>query len=213
MKRKSRIRPAFLLAGLLLASLACSFGTPAATPLVIVVTATEPPTDVPPAATETSAPTATTNVVVILPSATRPNPTATTASGGGGGGGGGGGAQVAPADSDIVTALNIKNDTKTFNGVISYPDGDASDRVFINVSGFDSITTSGNVTLTATCSGTGVGAVKVSSVGNTTSGTPACNSTWVNFTGNESNQITVRFYLDSGGGAYVNWTLIVSANN
>jgi uncharacterized protein YraI len=256
---------------LLIASLACSVGSPAATPapIVIVVTATDSTDEVPaetPAGIDGSA-SATTNqelnirggpgtaysVVGAVPGGTTvpvigrnadgswlqithngitgwissgytqttgldgvqvvsapPPPTAvgpapTTASGGGGGG-----AQTAPADSDIVTSLNIKDDTKTFNGVISFPDGDTSDRVYINVSGFDSIVSSGNVTLTAVCSG---GSAKVSSVGNTTSGTPACNSTWVSFAGNDSNQITVRFYLDSGSSAYVNWTLIVSADN
>lgn len=203
-------------AALLITSLACNIGTSAVTPtpVVIVVTATDSPAEATATETETStpSPTATIHVVVVAPSPTPPLPTQTTSSGSGGSGGSG--AQTAPADSDIVTSLNIKNDTKTFNGVISYPDGDMSDRIYINVSGFDaSIGAGGNVTLTAVCSGTGAGNVKVTSVGNTTSGTPACNSTWVNFTGYDSNQITVRFYLDSGGSAYVNWTLIVSANN
>ncbi|MEW6094064.1 MAG: hypothetical protein AB1531_08880 [Chloroflexota bacterium] len=208
MKRRSKVQFAAVLTILLVASLACGVGTTgdSSTPLVVVVTATNPPADGMGTVTETSTPTPTTHDVVVVPTSTPPGPTLTIESGGGG-------AQTAPADSDIVASLNIKNDNQTFNGVISYPDGDTYDRIFINVTGFDSVTTSGNVTLTAVCTGTGVGNVKVTSVGNTTSGTPACNSTWVNFSGNDSNQITVRFYLDSGGDAYVNWTLVVSANN
>jgi uncharacterized protein YraI len=271
---KLKIRKEFLaaLAVLLIASLACSTGSPAATqtPVVIVVTATNPPDGMP---TDSSSPddgsaSATTTaelavrsgpggdypLIGSLPSgttipvigknadgswlqvtyegntgwisaaytetsnldgvpvvsappmpATVSSPTQTTS--------GGGGAQTAPSDSDIVTTLNIKSDNKTLNGVISYPSGDTIDQVYVNVSGFDSGTTSGNVTLTAVCSGEGAGNAKVFFTGIVKSGTPACNSTWVTFVGNDNNQIFVRFYLDSGGSAYVNWTLILSANN
>lgn len=131
------------------------------------------------------------------------SPTATSSSGSGGSGGGG---QTAPSDSDISTDVNIKNDAKSYNGVISYPDGDTIDQIYVHIVGFDSITTSGDVSFTLTCSGEGAGNVKVFGGG-------SCNNTWTKFFTNDSDQQLIRVYLDSGGSAYVNWTLVISANN
>ncbi len=119
---------------------------------------------------------------------------------------GGGGGQTAPADEHFSTELNIKNDVQTFQGVISYPEGDSLDQVFIKIDGFDGVVTSGEVSFTLTCSGEGVGNAKVFGGG-------TCNDTWTEFVTNDSDQETIRVYLDSGGYAYVSWTLIVSANN
>jgi hypothetical protein len=132
-----------------------------------------------------------------------PPPTATSDGGGGGGGGGG---QTAPSDSNISTELNIKNGVVNESGVISYPNGDTMDQVYIKVVGFDSVTTSGDASITLTCTGDGVGNVQVFGGG-------GCNQTWDKFFTNDSDQYTMRVSLESGSNAYVNWTLIVSANN
>ena len=134
-------------------------------------------------------------------SPTSPPPTATSSSGGGGGGG-----QTAPPDSNISTELNIKNGVINESGAISYPEGDTQDQVFIKVVGFDSVTTSGNASFTLTCTGEGVEYVQVFGGGD-------CNETWEEFFTDDSDQETIRVYLESGSNAYVTWTLIVSANN
>lgn len=126
-------------------------------------------------------------------------PTATSSGGGGGGG------QPAPTDSHISTEVNIKDDTQTHSGVISYPDGDNLDQVHVRVVGFDSVTTSGNITYTLTCNGEGLANVQVHN--------GQCNDTWTEFYTDDSYQETIRVYLESGGSAYINWTLIISANN
>jgi hypothetical protein len=138
------------------------------------------------------------------------SPTSTASSGGGGASPTNtSSAQVAPSDSDLVVDVNIKSHTSSHQGVISYPDGDSMDRVHVNVSGFDSVTTSGDVQFTLTCSGPGLGDVIVME-GSTSR---ACNSTWTNFFTNVSNSRQLTIKLESGSGAYVNWTLILSANN
>ncbi|MCW5875653.1 MAG: SH3 domain-containing protein [Anaerolineales bacterium] len=147
-------------------------------------------------------------------------PTATSAPAGGGGGGGaaaptstsapaGGGAQVAPPDSNISVSANIKNQSSTHSDVISYPDGDNQDRVTVNVSGFDSVTTSGELRFTLTCTGQGVANVKVTAV-TSNGGTVACNNSWTAFFTNVSTNHTITILLDSGPAAYVNWTLLIS---
>lgn len=133
-------------------------------------------------------------------------------SSGGSSGSGGSGGGGAPSDSDITTDINIKNDAKSFNGVISYPNGDSTDRVYVRAVGFDSTKHSGNIIFSLTCSGDGVANVKVQDVGNTTSGSPGCNKTWTNFFGNDSDRDTIKIYFNSGSGN-VNWTLVISANN
>lgn len=149
--------------------------------------------------------------VVSAPPPPPPSPTsnggslAPTATSSGGSGGSGGG-QTAPSDSDITTDVNIKNDAKSYNGVISYPNGDTIDQIYVHIVGFDSVTTSGDVSFTLTCSGEGAGNVKVFGGG-------SCNNTWTKFFTNDSDQQLIRVYLDSGGSAYVNWTLVISANN
>jgi hypothetical protein len=123
-----------------------------------------------------------------------------------GGDGGSGGGQTAPSDSNISDTLNIKNDSKFYSDVISYPSGDTEDQVYINIQGFDSITTSGYVNYSLNCTGTGVANVIVTGGGD-------CNSAWSEFYTNDSHQETIRIYLNSGGNAYVEWTLVASANN
>jgi len=97
-------------------------------------------------------------------------------------------------------------------GEISYPDGDTTDRVFVNVSGFDGTTSSGDVFFTLTCTGQGVGNVEVTSP-STASGSPACNSGWTRFFTNVSDKQLITIKLNSGSNAYVNWTLVITANN
>lgn len=127
------------------------------------------------------------------------NPTATTAPA----------AQIAPADSDISVDANIKNQSSTHSDVISYPDGDTRDRVAVRVSGFDSNTSSGELRFTLTCTGTGVGNVKVTAV-STNGGTVGCNSTWTAFFTNVNTNHNITILLDNGPAAYVNWTLLIT---
>ncbi|MCW5874196.1 MAG: SH3 domain-containing protein [Anaerolineales bacterium] len=127
------------------------------------------------------------------------NPTATTAAA----------AQVAPADSNISVDANIKNQSSTHSDVISYPDGDTQDRVAVRVSGFDSNTTSGELRFTLTCTGTGVGNVKVTAV-SSNGGNVGCNSTWTAFFTNVNTNHNITILLDNGPAAYVNWTLLIT---
>lgn len=126
------------------------------------------------------------------------NPTATTAA-----------AQVAPADSNISVDANIKNQSSTHSDVISYPSGDTQDRVAVRVSGFDSNTTSGELRFTLTCTGTGVGNVKVTAV-SSNGGSVGCNSTWTAFFTNVNTNHNITILLDNGPAAYVNWTLLIT---
>jgi uncharacterized protein YraI len=126
---------------------------------------------------------------------------------GGSGSGGGGGGQTAPSDNDEKVDVNVKGDSKSLNGAVSYPDGDTTDTIFVDVGGFDSVKTSGNVTYTLTCSG---GDPKVTSVGGAIkNGSPGCNKTWTVFYTNDSDKETIKIKMESNG--YVNWTLVISA--
>lgn len=120
--------------------------------------------------------------------------------------GGSGGGSGAPSDSDIKTEVNIKNDAQSFNGVISYPDGDTTDRIYIRVVGFDSGTNSGYLNFTLTCSGDGVGNVDVSGDGD-------CNDNWSRIFYYDNYNYTITIKLESGDSAYVNWNLVISASN
>lgn len=121
--------------------------------------------------------------------------------------GGSGGGQSAPSDSDIKAKINVKNGNINYSGEVSYPDGDATDKIFVTVEGFDSVKTSGTVIYTLTCSG---GTPNVKAVGGAVkSGTPGCNSTWTAFYTNDSNSQTITITQDSNG--YTNWTLIAAA--
>jgi len=132
-------------------------------------------------------------------------------SGGGGGGSGGsssssGGGSSASSDKDISTSVSIKNGSATYNGEISYPDGDSTDNVYVKPTGFDSVKTSGNLIFTLTCSG-GNAKVKYNG-GSVKSGSPGCNKTWTVFFTNDSANGNLKIYLDSPGN--VNWTLVIS---
>jgi hypothetical protein len=68
------------------------------------------------------------------------------------------------------------------------------------------------VSFNLVCSGPGVGNVQVTS-GGVKSGSPGCNSSWVKFFTNDSDTQLIVIKLTSGSGAYVSWTLFISANN
>lgn len=119
-------------------------------------------------------------------------------------------AQIA-TDNDQSIEINIKNDNRTVSGAISYPEGDTQDTVSYRVVGFDSITKSGNVTITVVCTGNGSENAKVSFGGG---GGVSCNgATSTQFHTNDSNQGRVQVSLSAGDGAYVNWTIVFSASN
>lgn len=115
----------------------------------------------------------------------------------------------APSDSDIITSVSVKNGNTSQSGEVSYPDGDTTDNVYVKPTGFDSVTTSGNLIFTLTCSG-GTAKVKYTG-GSIKTGSAGCNSTWTAFVTNVSADSRVQIYLDSNG--YVNWTLVVAGSN
>ncbi len=133
------------------------------------------------------------------------SPTATDSGGGGGGG------TTAPADSDISTTINIKNGSINYSGEISYPEGDSVDKVYVKVNGFDSITTSGNVVYSLTCSSNGSPPSITHIGGSVISGVVGCNSSWTVFYTNDSDTSTLTIQQESS--AYATWSLFASANN
>ena len=134
------------------------------------------------------------------------SPTATSGSGGGGGGGGG---QEAPADSNYSLKLEFKNALKakccpTLQDVISFPNGDTTDKISFELTGFDSVTNSAKTTIVITCSGVGSENVKIQFG----SGAPrGCNTTYNNNWTNFNYKGTITIYLDSGSSAFVTWTV------
>lgn len=132
--------------------------------------------------------------------ATAPPPTATTSE------------QTAPPDNDYFTEVNIKGGSSTVSGAISYPNGDTTDKIFYDVTGFDSVKTSGDVQLIMVCSGTGTENVRVNFNNVGSVGTVTCNgsATTTKFHTNDSDQGFVRIDLIGGSGAYVNWSLTLT---
>lgn len=118
---------------------------------------------------------------------------------------------VAP-DGDQTIEINIKNDSRTVSGAVSYPDGNTQDIITYRVTGFDSVTTAGNVTITAVCTGAGAENARVNFTGGS-GGVPCNGASSTQFHTNDSNQGRVQVSLTAGDGAYVNWTLVFSANN
>ena len=123
-------------------------------------------------------------------------------------GGSSGSSSGAPSDSDIKVDVSVKNGSTSQSGEVSYPDGDTTDNVFVKPVGFDSVTTSGYLTFTLTCSG-GTAKVKYTG-GSIDSGTAGCNQTWKAFVTNVSADSRVQVYMDSNGS--VNWILVVTGS-
>jgi uncharacterized protein YraI len=120
-------------------------------------------------------------------------------------------AQIA-GDNETSTEINIKNGNVSHSGNISYPDGDRQDTVFYRVVGFDSVTTSGDVNYTVTCTGPGAEFARVSTTANASGGSP-CPRSGTNFHTDDSDQGRLTIYLEGGEGAYVTWTVVLTANN
>lgn len=120
-------------------------------------------------------------------------------------------AQVA-GDNDQSIEVNIKSESRTVTGAISFPQGNTEDVVSYRVVNFDSITTSGNVVITAVCTGAGAENALVNFAGGS-GGVPCNGASATQFHTNDSNQGRVRVSISSGNGAYVNWTLVFSAQN
>jgi len=161
------------------------------------------PTAVPVAATATqannAAPTATEQTNNVAPTATQPAPTATTA------------APAAPIDNDYSVALD-RNSGGQFSDVISYPDGDRSDRVSARVENFDSVNTFAQFNVTVVCNGTGAEFVRWGTTPN--SQNLSCNSSVNMIFTTDSNNNSVFISLPDGSGqAYVNYTIIYVRTN
>lgn len=123
-------------------------------------------------------------------------------------------AQTAPPDGDPVYnfELNFKNnETRTVSDVISYPNGDTSDRVRYEVKGFDSVTFAAESTITLVCTGPGAENAKVHFGAGNGPGVP-CNGATRTYNHGEFTAIgQFTIFLDSGSDAYVTWTAVVSA--
>jgi uncharacterized protein YraI len=114
-------------------------------------------------------------------------------------------APTAPPDSDHQVQLD-RNNGGSFSQVISYPDGDTTDRVTARVTNFDSITTSARFNVTLVCSGTGTEYVRW---GENQNANLQCGGNLELFFTNDSNQRFLNITLPSGSGpAYVNYTLV-----
>lgn len=161
---------------------------------------TPPPVATTPSTGATATPTTQTDSSVTA--TITPTPTATAPS-----------AQTAPPDSDprYNFELNFKNnETRTISDTISYPDGDTTDRVTYRVTGFDSVTFSATSTITLVCTGPGSENARVRF--GTGGGSVPCNGATSSFQHGEftaTGQFTV--FLESGSGAYVTWTAVVTS--
>jgi uncharacterized protein YraI len=122
--------------------------------------------------------------------------------------------QTAPPDGDPVynLELNFKsNDTRTVSDVISYPNGDTTDRVRYEVKGFDSVTFAAESTVTLVCTGPGAENARVHFGAGNGPGVP-CNGATRTFNHGEFTAIEqFIIFLDSGDNAYVTWTAVISA--
>jgi len=121
-------------------------------------------------------------------------------------------AQVAPEDIDQTGEINIKQSgTQTMTGNISYPTGDTQDVVNFAITGFDSVTTFGDIQYTLFCNGD---ATNISaSLGNTGI---ACNATQTiraqgsNNQGTGNSSITFSIEYTGGESQYVDWQLQIT---
>ncbi|MFP4323711.1 MAG: hypothetical protein ACLFTK_14755, partial [Anaerolineales bacterium] len=115
-------------------------------------------------------------------------------------------------NNDQRVEINIKGGQAQASGAISYPQGDTIDVVTYRVVGFDSVTTSGNVTVTVLCSGPDAGLAFANTSGGGGGG-QACGSAVVgtNFHTNVNDTGRVSISLNQGDNAYVSWTVILNA--
>jgi uncharacterized protein YraI len=125
-----------------------------------------------------------------------------------------GGQQQIAGDNEVTgVQIDIKNDSKAYSGYISYPNGNTQDSVSYTVTGFDSITTSGTVNITAICTGPGAENARVNFTGQASGGVPCNGAATSVFHTNDSAFGKVTVFIQSGDGAYVNWNLVFITNN
>ncbi len=151
-------------------------------------------------------------------------------SGSGSGSGGGGGASptspppppqptatpsapAAPADASSHTFNVSRDGTSQFQEVISYPNGDTEDRIFVRIDLNQSIgNQTRNVTFTLVCSGTGAEYVRWGT--NPNSAGLTCGGSTTRFFTYDSDTQYYYVLIPSGSGtAYVNYTLVATASN
>jgi hypothetical protein len=114
-------------------------------------------------------------------------------------------APTAPPDSDYQVQLD-RNNGGSFTQVISYPEGDTTDRISARVSNFDSVNTFARFNVTLVCSGTGTEFVRWGENQNTN--VQCGGNLELTFT-NDSNQRFLNVTLPGGSGpAYVSYTLV-----
>jgi uncharacterized protein YraI len=116
---------------------------------------------------------------------------------------------VAPPDANFNNPLTIPyNSTASVTDFVSYPDGDTIDKVRYDVSGMPQIGTA-NLTITASCFGTGTQHVTFSTGGQTV----ACGQTVVARTiTTDSKTGTITITAVGGTNTYIQWVLTGSVS-
>ncbi len=118
-------------------------------------------------------------------------------------------APVAPPDSPIFVDVSIKNGQANVGDVVSYPNGDTEDEVFMSAVDFDSVTTSGNIQMIFTCTGDGQGNVSF----RMGSSTYSCDDVNDEFVTNDSDNRTIRITATGGDNILVNWNILFIGSN
>lgn len=119
--------------------------------------------------------------------------------------------QVAPPDSDYNLTID-RDDGGQMSEVISYPNGDTTDRVRVTISNLTNFTPNNtrNVVLTLVCTGTGTENVRWGTGGPSSPTPRTCGESITSFHTDDSNQTFVNITLTGNG--YVTWTLVATTN-
>lgn len=112
---------------------------------------------------------------------------------------------TAPADNATHRFDVNRNSGGSFSEVISYPNGDTTDRIEMVVN-LDSVTTSRNITITLNCNGTGTQNVTLSLNNNTV----GCGQSITARYNREQPRGYYTVAINSGGPSYVNYTLVAT---
>jgi hypothetical protein len=113
-------------------------------------------------------------------------------------------AQTAPPDDAYFVDINIKGGQATHSDAVSYPNGDTEDEVFWNISGFDSVTQSGDLQIIISCDGEGLSNV----VFTMANATYSCGDVVDRFVTDDSDSGLIRVTATGGSDIYVTYTIL-----
>lgn len=113
-------------------------------------------------------------------------------------------AQTAPPDDAYFVDINIKGGQATHSDAVSYPNGDTEDEVFWNISGFDSVTQSGDLQIIISCDGEGLSNV----VFTMANATYSCGDVIDRFVTDDSDSGLIRVTATGGSDIYVTYTIL-----